>query len=176
MAHAHYHDHGRERRLTSHQARRLLGTVVGLVALAALVGMFLLRPQGDRPELAEELGLNAWPAPTRTTLSLAERATVCDMCVNCVSTVEVVAGQVGLAAAVLRAPVHNLLASAGLVPPIDLVKRDVRTVAFVRSLDLDPVEMLGAEVVTAADGWVPAVYEPRRWARPIGSQSLLTAQ
>ena len=98
------------------------------------------------------------------------------MCANCLSTTEVVVGQVALAAAVLKDPVHRMLASAGVVAPIDPVKRDVRTVSFLRSLDLDPVEVLGAEVVAAADSWVPAPYVPPRWALPIGSQSLLSTQ
>lgn len=98
------------------------------------------------------------------------------MCANCVSTAEVVAGQVGLAFAVFREPVHNLLAEAGLIAPIDLVARDVRTIAFLTALDLDPVEVLGSDVVAAAERWVPLPYAPRRWARRIGSQSLLTAQ
>ncbi len=92
------------------------------------------------------------------------------------SSTEVVIGQLGLAAAVLKAPVHRLLADAGIVAPIDPVKRDVRTVGFLRALDLDPVEILGADAVAAADAWQPLPYEPRRSARPIGSQSLLTAQ
>lgn len=37
----------------------MLGGVVGVIALVALVGVLLLRPQGDRPELAAELGLGA---------------------------------------------------------------------------------------------------------------------
>ena len=98
------------------------------------------------------------------------------MCMNCVSNTEVVVGQVALAAAVLKDPVHRMLASAGIVAPYDPVKRDVRTVGFLRSLDLDPVEVLGAETVRAADAWAPAAYEPRRWALPIGSQSLLITQ
>lgn len=98
------------------------------------------------------------------------------MCANCVSHAEVVVGQAGLAFAVLREPVHNMLANAGLAAPLDPVKRDVRTVAFLRSLDLDPVEILGGDVVAAAERWVPLPYEPRRWALPIGSQSLLAAQ
>ncbi|MET0901774.1 MAG: hypothetical protein ABWZ52_00910 [Acidimicrobiales bacterium] len=98
------------------------------------------------------------------------------MCVNCVSSTEVALAQAGLAAAVLRAPVHRLLASAGVVAPIDPVRRDVRTVAFLRSLDLDPVDVLGADVVAAADAWVPAPYERRRSALPIGSHSLLITQ
>jgi len=60
VAHAHHqHDDGGERTLTSQQTRRLLGVIVAVVALAALIGMVVLRPQGDRPEVAEELGLNA---------------------------------------------------------------------------------------------------------------------
>ena len=98
------------------------------------------------------------------------------MCVNCLSSTEVALAQAGLAAAVLKEPVHRPLASAGVVAPIDPVRRDARTVAFLRSLALDPVEVLGADVVTAADAWVPAPYEAPRWALPIGSQSLLTAQ
>jgi len=98
------------------------------------------------------------------------------MCMNCVSHTEVVVGQIGLAAAVLKDPVHRMLASAGIVAPYDPVKRDLRTVTFLRSLDLDPVAVLGAETVAAAEAWVPVAYEPRRWALPIGSQSLLSAQ
>jgi hypothetical protein len=98
------------------------------------------------------------------------------MCVNCVSSTEVALAQLGLAAAVLKEPVHRALAAAGVVPPVDPVRRDVRTVAFLRSLDLDPVEVLGAEVVQGADAWVAAPYEAPRWARPIGSHSLLSTQ
>ena len=98
------------------------------------------------------------------------------MCATCASSAEVIAGQAALAAAVLKAPVHRLLASAGMVAPPDPVRRDVRTVAFLRGLDLDPVEVLGAEAVAAADAWVPAPYVPRRAGAPIRSQSLLTVQ
>ena len=58
MAHTHHHDDGGTRTLTTEQTRRLLLGVVGLVAIASVVGMFILRPQGERPDLAEELGLN----------------------------------------------------------------------------------------------------------------------
>ena len=97
------------------------------------------------------------------------------MCMSCVSSTEVAVGQVALVAAVFKDPVHRMLAAAGVVAPIDPVKRDVRTVAFLRSLDLDPDAVLGAEVVAAADAWVPR-YEAPRWALPIGSQSLLSTQ
>ena len=106
----------------------------------------------------------------------ASRGTLADMCANCLSNAEVAVAHVGLAAAVLRRPVHDLLAAAGVVAPYDPVKRDVRTVAFLRSLELDPVEVLGVDVVEAADRWAPVVYLPRRSARPIGSHSLLSTQ
>lgn len=99
------------------------------------------------------------------------------MCANCLSHAEVVAGHLALAAAVAKAPAHRFLCDLGLVDPPDPVARDARTVAFLRQLDLDPVEILGAEVVAAADRWTPAVHEDEReraaaaaWARPIGSQ------
>jgi uncharacterized membrane protein len=59
VAHRHSQDHAPARELTSQQTRRLLGAVVGLVAVVALIGMFLLKPAGERPDVAEELGLNA---------------------------------------------------------------------------------------------------------------------
>ncbi|MBI1843663.1 MAG: YibE/F family protein [Actinobacteria bacterium] len=43
--------------MTSERSQRLLLAVVGAFALAALVGMALLWPDGDRPVLAEQLGL-----------------------------------------------------------------------------------------------------------------------
>lgn len=78
------------------------------------------------------------------------------MCANCLTQAEVVAGHVALAAAVLKAPAHRFLADLGLVEPPDTVARDARTVAFLRGLELDPVEILGADVVTTADAWVAA--------------------
>lgn len=98
------------------------------------------------------------------------------MCVSCVSTTEAALAQAGLVAAIVKAPVHRMLASAGVVRAPDFVRRDVRTVAFLRSLELDPVEVLGADAVAAADAWVPPPYVPRGVALPIRSHSLLTAQ
>ncbi len=103
------------------------------------------------------------------------------MCANCLSTAEVVAGQLAFLGYVVKDPLHRALAKLDLVPELDLVKRDATTVHFLRSLDLDPVELLGADVVAAADAWVPAAQRPRRarnaaWARPIGSHSrIITA-
>lgn len=108
------------------------------------------------------------------------------MCVNCLSQAEVVAANVAVTAAVLKAPAHRFLADLGLVDPPNEVARDARTVAFLRRLDLDPVAILGAEAVTAADTWAAeaaagAAGQERRAraaasARPIGSHSLLAPQ
>jgi uncharacterized membrane protein len=56
----HVHDHGADHpRLTSTQTRRLLAVAAGLVVAVALVGALILRPDGTRQNLAEELGLGA---------------------------------------------------------------------------------------------------------------------
>lgn len=108
------------------------------------------------------------------------------MCVNCLSQGEVVVAHVALAGALLKEPAHRGLAALGVVPHPDPVGRDVRTIAFLRGLDLDPVEVLGAEAVERAECWVPAERAPqpvsailrslfRSSALPMGSQSLLQA-
>lgn len=100
------------------------------------------------------------------------------MCANCLSQAEVVAGHLALAAAVLKEPAHRFLADLALVEPPDPVARDVRTVAFLRALDLDPVEVLGSAVVDAADARVAEGQDRRARAiasaLPIGSHSLLS--
>ncbi len=100
------------------------------------------------------------------------------MCGNCISGAEQAVAQAALAFAVLREPVHRVLAEAGIVAAPDPVGRDVRTVGFLRALDLEPVEILGADAVERADAWAPPAGQARdwRWLRPIGSQSLLSAQ
>jgi hypothetical protein len=100
------------------------------------------------------------------------------MCVNCISSSEQFAAEAALVLAVLRDPLHRALAATGVVAPPDPVGREARTVGFLRALDLEPVEVLGAEVVERADAWVPPTRQrrPRRWLRPIGSQSLLSPQ
>jgi hypothetical protein len=67
----------------------------------------------------------------------------------------------------------------GFVPEPDPVARDVRAVAFLRGLDLDPVAVLDAEAVVAADAWTYADSPAARFrarkrasALPIGSQSV----
>ena len=108
------------------------------------------------------------------------------MCVNCVNTVEVVVGKVLLAAAIAKDPAHRLLSRAGLLGEPDPIGHDVVTVAFLRSLDLDPVEVLGEQAVTAAEHWTPKPQSVgllgllgalgRRSRLPIGSHNLATAQ
>jgi hypothetical protein len=109
------------------------------------------------------------------------------MCVNCLSHSEVVVAHVALAGALLKEPAHRGLAALGVVAHPDPVGRDAHTIAFLRGLDLDPVEVLGAEAVARAEGWVPGrqrVRQPvsailrslfRSSASPMGSQSLLQA-
>jgi len=87
----------------------------------------------------------------------------------------------------LKPPVHKLLARLDLAPDPDPVAHDVRTVAFLEALDLDPVDALGADAVaqasawTSASSWVPFRHRLRAASalasrRPIGSQSrMITA-
>ncbi len=106
------------------------------------------------------------------------------MCVNCLSTAETTIASVAFIGYVAKPRIHRALANLGIVNDPDPVAHDVTTVAFLRSLDLDPVEVLGADVVAAAEAWVapqPAggfagLARRLASARPIGSQSLLTAK
>ena len=105
------------------------------------------------------------------------------MCVNCMSNAEAAVATAAIAGYLVKEPVHRALAAAGLAPDPDPVAHDVRTVAFLRGLDLDPVEVLGADVVAQAESWTPDTsWVPFRdrlraaSARPIGSQSLLATQ
>ena len=86
---------------------------------------------------------------------------------------------------VLKPPVHRALARVGLAPDPDPVAHDVRTIAFLEALDLDPVDALGQESVDQASAWSPdATWVPfpdrvrERLAsasrRPIGSPSRLS--
>lgn len=55
----------------------------------------------------------------------------------------------------LKPPLHQLLARMDLAPDPDPVAHDVRTVAFLDALDLDPVDALGGNAVAAAAAWTP---------------------
>lgn len=101
------------------------------------------------------------------------------MCVNCLSTAEVVAAQAAFAVYALEPPIRRRMAKLGLVAERDRIAHDVRTVAFLRNLDLDPVEILGRDVVDAAAAWTPQpAFERRRFrsAAPIGSHTRLALQ
>ncbi|MGB3734639.1 MAG: hypothetical protein WA964_06770 [Ilumatobacter sp.] len=77
------------------------------------------------------------------------------MCVNCLSNAEA-AGVAAIAATYfLKPPIHRMLAKVDLAPDPDPVAHDVRTVAFLAALDLDPVEALGSDAVAAAAAWTP---------------------
>ncbi len=62
-----------------------------------------------------------------------------------------IAGTVGFSAYVLKGPAQEALIAAGLLPEVHPLAREMRTVPFLRSLDLDPVAILGEEATTAAD-------------------------
>jgi hypothetical protein len=78
------------------------------------------------------------------------------MCVNCFSKLDVVVGQVGAVAVLLKRPTQDFLADLGVVAPYDELGELAHTVSFLRSLDLDPVEILGADAVDVAATWTTA--------------------
>jgi hypothetical protein len=85
------------------------------------------------------------------------------MCANCLTTFDVVVSQALAVGMILKRPVQDRLAVAGLVRPFDQLGEHANTVAFLRSLDLDPVEILGPEVVEAAATWQRAPWSRRRF-------------
>jgi hypothetical protein len=108
------------------------------------------------------------------------------MCANCLSTAETAIASAAFVGYVAKPKLHRALANIGLVNDPDPIAHDVTTVAFLRSLDLDPVEVLGADVAAAAAAWVPSqsvvaglggvLRRLAASARPIGSHSLLATQ
>ena len=81
------------------------------------------------------------------------------MCANCFSKLDVVVSQVVGAAVLLKRPAQDFLAERGVVAPYDELGELAHTVSFLRTLDLDPVEILGADAVGVAATWTIA---PRR--------------
>jgi hypothetical protein len=105
------------------------------------------------------------------------------MCVNCMSNAEAAMAGAAIAGYFVKGPLHKALAAADLAPDPDPVAHDVRTVAFLRALDLDPVDALGAVAVARAHEWTPDTsWVPfrdrfRRFSgRPIGAEHLLAAR
>ncbi len=73
------------------------------------------------------------------------------MCAQCVSKADVVVGTLGFAAYVFKGPARDALCAMGLVPEQHPLAVEMRTVSFLRDLDLDPIEILGDETVAAVD-------------------------
>ncbi len=84
------------------------------------------------------------------------------MCVNCFTNADFAVANGLVAAAAVTGQARHWLIRFDLVQPRRL-ERDMRTVAFLRGLDLDPSRILGAEVVDAADSG--------REAQPTGADS-----
>ena len=73
------------------------------------------------------------------------------MCAQCVSKADVVVGTIGFAAFVLKDPARDALVSMGLLPELHPLAVEMRTVNFLRDLDLEPEPILGDDVVAAVD-------------------------
>ena len=78
------------------------------------------------------------------------------MCANCFSKLDVVVSQVVGAAVLLKRPAQDFLAEHGVVAPYDELGELAHTISFLRTLDLDPVEILGADAVDVAATWTTA--------------------
>jgi hypothetical protein len=91
------------------------------------------------------------------------------MCANCVTHLDLAVGSIGFGAYVLRGPVKSRLVELGFIPEPHPLAAETRAVAFLRDLDLDAGEILGADVVAAVDaagGWTPRpVYRRSRAGR-----------
>ena len=73
------------------------------------------------------------------------------MCAQCVSKADVVVGSLGFTAFVFKGPITDGLVAAGIIPEQHPLAKELRTVNFLRSLDLEPEPILGEEVVAAVD-------------------------
>jgi len=73
------------------------------------------------------------------------------MCVQCVSKADVVVGCIGFAGFLFKGPCEDALVAMGLIPEPHPLAVGVRTVNFLRDLDLDPAPILGDDVVEAVD-------------------------
>jgi len=73
------------------------------------------------------------------------------MCAQCVSKADVVVGTIGFAAFVLHDPVKDALVECGILPEPHPIAREIRTVQFLRRLELDPAPILSEDIVDAVD-------------------------
>ena len=91
-----------------------------------------------------------WPAPARAVLG-EPRGSLLRMCAQCVSKADVVVGTHRFHGVPLQGPVRGRLVAMGLIPEPHPLAVGMRTVNFLRDLDLDPAEILGDDVVEAVD-------------------------
>ena len=89
------------------------------------------------------------------------------MCANCVSRADVIVGTVAFGAYVFKEPIRDGLVALGVLPEPHPLAADMRTVTFLRGLDLDPVPVLGDDVVVAADRAL-AFPRPKVYRRSLG--------
>lgn len=73
------------------------------------------------------------------------------MCANCVTKADAIAATIGFGMYVFKGPAQDGLVALGLLPEPHPLAVEMRTVSFLRDLDLDPEEILGTETVEAAD-------------------------
>ena len=73
------------------------------------------------------------------------------MCAQCVSKADVVVGSIGFAGFLFKGPCEDALVAMGLIPEPHPLAVGMRTVNFLRDLDLDPAPILGDDVVEAVD-------------------------
>ena len=73
------------------------------------------------------------------------------MCAQCVSKFDVVVTSIGMTAWVVHDPVKSALVDLGLVPEPHPLASEMRTVSFLRGLDLDPNPIMGDELVREVD-------------------------
>ncbi len=73
------------------------------------------------------------------------------MCAQCVSKADVVVGCIGIAGFLFKGPCEDALVSMGIIPEPHPLAVGMRTVNFLRDLDLDPAPILGDDVVEAVD-------------------------
>ena len=73
------------------------------------------------------------------------------MCANCVSKADVIVATIGFAGFMFKGPCEDALVAMGVIPEPHPLAVGVRTVSFLRSLELEPGEILGDDVVEAVD-------------------------
>jgi hypothetical protein len=68
-----------------------------------------------------------------------------------VSKADVVVGSIGFAAFLFKGPCEDALIALGVIPEPHPLAVGIRSVSFLRDLELDPGEILGDDVVEAVD-------------------------